>query len=71
MVQIWQKTKDHLGKYYYSSKTKNSLFNGYLAGLFEGDGHIWIQKISDKKKKQNPRFYRTFSMKNEPLAKKL
>jgi hypothetical protein len=70
VVQIWQKTKDHRGKYYYS-KTKNSLFKGYLAGLFEGDGHIWIQKISDKKKKQNPRFCITFSMKNEPLAKKL
>lgn len=43
---------------------------GYLAGLFEGDGHIWIQK-SNEKKKHNPRFCITFSMKNEPLAKKL
>ena len=65
------KTKNHLGKYYYSNKTKNSLFNEYLAGLFEGDGHIWIQKISDKKKKHNPRFCITFGIKNEPLAKKL
>jgi hypothetical protein len=31
------------------------LFNSYLAGLFEGDGHIWLSK--DKaKKKHNPRF---------------
>lgn len=37
------KTKSHLEKYYYSNKTKNNLFNEYLAGLFEGDGHLWIQ----------------------------
>ena len=42
----------------------------YLAGLFEGDGHIWIQN-TDMKKKHNPRFCITFSLKNEPLAKKL
>lgn len=44
--------------------------NSYLAGLFEGDGHIWISK-NDLKKKHNPRFCITFSLKNEPLAKKL
>lgn len=49
---------------------RRSIKKGYLAGLFEGDGHIWIQKPSEKKK-QNPRFCITFSMKNEPLAKKL
>nr|AFD95982.1 intron-encoded LAGLIDADG endonuclease family protein [Talaromyces marneffei] len=54
----------------YSDINKNSKIKGYLAGLFEGDGHIWIQKSSDKKK-HNPRFCITFSMKNEPLAKKL
>jgi hypothetical protein len=42
----------------------------YLAGLFEGDGHIWISKDLNKKK-HNPRFCITFSLKNEPLAKKL
>lgn len=42
----------------------------YLAGLFEGDGHIWIQR-PEQKKKHNPRFCITFGMKNEPLAKKL
>lgn len=42
----------------------------YLAGLFEGDGHIWIQK-SGESKRHNPRFCITFHMKNEPLAKKL
>ena len=42
----------------------------YLAGLFEGDGHIWISKNLNKKK-HNPRFCITFSLKNEPLAKKL
>ena len=72
------KEKDLLGsnkKYYSNSlknstRTKNSKIKGYLAGLFEGDGHIWIQKPSEKKK-HNPRFCITFNMKNEPLAKKL
>lgn len=44
-------------------------FKSYLAGLFEGDGHIWIQKSGSKR--HNPRFCITFHMKNEPLAKKL
>lgn len=44
--------------------------SSYLAGLFEGDGHIWISNDL-KKKKHNPRFCITFSLKNEPLAKKL
>lgn len=66
------KKKDLLGLNikYYSNNLKNNIFNSYLAGLFEGDGHIWIQKPSEKKK-HNPRFSITFSMKNEPLAKKL
>lgn len=44
--------------------------SSYLAGLFEGDGHIWISK-GLKAKKHNPRFCITFALKNEPLAKKL
>lgn len=44
--------------------------SSYLAGLFEGDGHIWISKDLTRKK-HNPRFCITFSLKNEPLAKKL
>ena len=69
------KIKAHLGKRYYSKISNNNnhshdKFESYLAGLFEGDGHIWIQKPGDKKK-QNPRFCITFGMKNEPLAKKL
>lgn len=44
--------------------------NSYLAGLFEGDGYIWISKKLTKKKR-NPRFCITFGLKNEPLAKKL
>jgi hypothetical protein len=67
------KNQDVLGnifknKYYtynYSNK-----FGSYLAGLFEGDGHIWIQD-SYMKKKHNPRLCITFSLKNEPLARKL
>ena len=44
--------------------------NTYLAGLFEGDGHIWMPK-DNLKKKHNPRFCITFNLKNEPLAKML
>lgn len=49
---------------------KNINFNSYLAGLFEGDGHIWLPK-EKVKKRNNPRFCITFNLKNEPLAKKL
>src|SRR6201987_5990822 len=55
---------------YNSNNYKDNKFKEYLAGLFEGDGHIWIQK-ENQKKKHNPRFCITFSLKNEPLAKKL
>ena len=48
----------------------NKNINSYLAGLFEGDGHIWFPK-ENMEKKHNPRFCITFSLKNEPLAKKL
>lgn len=70
------KKKDLLGnilkiKKHYSNYVKNKKnFNSYLAGFFEGDGHIWIQN-SYMKKKHNPRFCITFSLKNERLAKKL
>lgn len=53
-----------------SNLFKDNKFKEYLAGLFEGDGHIWIQNFNHKKK-HNPRFCITFSLKNEPLAKKL
>lgn len=50
----------------------NPSLNAYLAGLFEGDGHIWIQK-SDRMfiKRHNPRFCITFHIKDAPLAIKL
>jgi hypothetical protein len=56
-------------KNYSSNLLKDKIFKEYLAGLFEGDGHIWIQN-PNQKKKHNPRFCITFSLKNEPLAKK-
>lgn len=54
----------------YSTSVQKNNLNSYLAGLFEGDGHIWIQNLdaSDKKKHN---LCITFSLKNEPLAKKL
>nr|YP_009355407.1 LAGLIDADG homing endonuclease-like protein [Coccocarpia palmicola]ARB49949.1 LAGLIDADG homing endonuclease-like protein [Coccocarpia palmicola] len=58
----------------FSTKTKkfkySNAFSSYLAGLYEGDGHIWIQKTFSGKN-HNPRFCITFGLKNEPLAKKL
>lgn len=58
---------------YFSSMSinnNNNNFGSYLAGLFEGDGHIWIQKQKGSKS-HNPRFCITFSLKNEALCKKL
>ena len=68
------KNKDILGsiknnKYNSKNVKSNNNFKTYLAGLFEGDGHIWIQNPY-MKKKHNPRFCITFGLKNEPLAKK-
>ena len=53
-----------------SNNKNKQIFNSYLAGLFEGDGHIWFPK-DNLKKKHNPRFCITFNIKNELLAKKL
>lgn len=64
------KTKGLLEKVY-SKNIKKNFLGEYLAGLFEGDGHIWIQNMIENKKKHNPRFCITFSMKNKPLTKKL
>lgn len=55
---------------HYSAEVNNNELGSYLAGLFEGDGQIWIQKTFSGKN-QNPRFCITFGLKNEPLAKKL
>lgn len=55
---------------YYSCNLKNNKFKAYLAGLFEGNGHIWIQKLNQKKQ-QNPKFSIAFNMRNEELVKKL
>jgi hypothetical protein len=52
-----------------SSKSDINL-NSYLAGLFEGDGDIWIPS-SNSTKKHNPRFCITFNLKDKPLADKL
>jgi hypothetical protein len=40
----------------------------YIAGLFEGDGHIVMPTVFNK---HNPRWHITFHIKNKPLAQKL
>jgi hypothetical protein len=68
---LFEKNLKTYNKYISSvSNINSSNLGSYLAGLFEGDGHIWIQKQKSKKT-HNPRFCITFSLKNEPLAKKL
>lgn len=53
------------------SQLKNEVdinpFGSYLAGLFEGDGHIWIPS-DNLTKKHNPRFCITFHKNDLPLA---
>lgn len=51
-------------------RNNNILFGSYLAGLFEGAGHICFSK-KNSKKKHNARFCIIFAQKNEPLAKRL
>ena len=57
-------------KKFYNNKIKVNNISAYLAGLYEGDGHILIQKTKAKKT-HNPRFCITFGLKNEALAVKL
>lgn len=45
----------------------DSCFGYYLAGLFEGDGHIWVEN-NQSKKSYNPQFCITFHAKDLPLA---
>lgn len=44
------------------------LLGFYIAGLFEGDGHIVMPAVYNK---HNPRWHITFHIKNQPLAQKL
>lgn len=52
------------------SSLYSNKFNSYLAGLFEGKGHIWFPNFK-KKKQQNPKFCLNFSLKNKTLVEKL
>ena len=51
---------------YYNPADFNK-FGSYLAGLYEGDGHIWIPS-GNSVKKHNPRFCITFHKDDLPLA---
>lgn len=56
--------------YYYQQDNHtadDNKFGSYLAGLFEGDGHIWIPS-GNSIKKHNPRFCITFHKNDLPLA---
>jgi hypothetical protein len=53
-----------------ANSVSQEFIGSYLAGLFEGDGHIWIPK-STLSKKHNPRFCITFNIKDLPLAEYL
>lgn len=44
------------------------ILGSYIAGLFEGDGHIIMPTIYNK---HSPRWHVTFHIKNRPLAEKL
>lgn len=64
------------GKKHYRVKrldlNMNPILNSYLAGLFEGNGHILIQNnVSMSVKRHNPKFCIPFPMKDAPLAIKL
>jgi len=56
----------------YKSKEENPNLNlgSYLAGLYEGNGHISMSK-KDSDHKYNPRFNITFNLKDKPLADRL
>jgi hypothetical protein len=65
-----------LGKKHHKIKRLNLIINpylnSYLAGLFEGNGHIWIEKSGSMSvKRHKPRFCITFHIKDAPLAIKL
>jgi hypothetical protein len=51
----------------YNNPADYNSFGSYLAGLFEGDGHIWIPN-GNSVKKHNPRFCITFHKNDLPLA---
>lgn len=56
----------------YKSKQQISTLNlgAYLAGLYEGDGHISMSK-KDENYQYNPRFNLTFNLKDKALAERL
>jgi hypothetical protein len=69
-------TKDLLGKKHHNLKRLNldvnPFLNTYLAGLFEGNGHIFMQNsCSVSKKGYNPEFCIVFDIKDAPLVIKL
>lgn len=74
MVPVLIGAPDQSSKLNYSTKSfPNSSLGSYLAGLWEGDGHIWIPKNSHAPsgKKYTPHFSITFNSENLPLRNHL
>lgn len=65
-------TKDSDGRFD-SLASRGPSIASYIAGPFEGDGHIWIPATaySPSGKRYSPRFYITFALKDLPLAQYL
>lgn len=53
-----------------TTNSKNSRFGAYLAGLWEGDGHIWIPKTmyAPSRKRYIPYFVIPFDERDYPLV---
>lgn len=70
MVGAPDPKNNHIIQKYYSNSPNQSKFNAYLAGLWEGDGHIWIPATTHAPsgKRYTPHFCITFADTNYPLA---
>jgi hypothetical protein len=57
-------------KKHYSTNTSGSSFPSYLAGLWEGDGHVWVPKTTHAPsgKLYSPHFCITFASKEKMLG---
>ena len=57
--------------FFYSNSSNSNLDDFYLAGLWEGDGHLWIPLKKQGGKKYYPHFCITFHEKEMEVVKVL